>query len=174
MPSYEYYFLSDEDLGALIAYIKSVDPVDKVIADDSIGPLGRVLFLAGQLPLIPAEDIPHAAPRPAAPKPGVTVEYGKYVAISCFGCHGEGFSGGPIPGVPPDWPPAKNLTPGGDLANWTEEEFINTLRTGVTPSGYELDSQYMPWPLAAQMTDEELQALWLFLQSLPAKETGNR
>ncbi len=85
-----------------------------------------------------------------------------------------GFSGGPIPGVPPDWPTAANLTPGGELANWSEKAFIDTLRNGFTPSGKQLDPQYMPWTTFGQMTDDELKAMWLYLQSLPAKETGKR
>lgn len=174
MPSHEFYFLSDEDLGALIAYLKSVPPVDNQPPEISVGPLGRVLFLAGQLDLVPAEKIDHEAPRPVVPESGVTVEYGEYMAVGCIGCHGPGFSGGPIPGVPPEWPPAANLTPGGNPANWSEQDFINTLRSGFTPESKQLNSQYMPWPTYSQMTDDELAAMWLYLQSLPAKETGNR
>lgn len=174
MPSQEFYFLSDEDLGALIAYLKTVPPVDNQSPAITIGPLGRVLFLAGQLDLVPAEKIDHEAPRPAASASGVTAAYGEYLAVGCVGCHGSGFSGGPIPGVPPDWPAAANLTPGGDLANWSEQEFIDTLRNGFTPESKVLDPQYMPWPTFSQMTDDELAALWLYLQSLPAKESGNR
>ena len=174
MPSQEFYFLSDEDLGALIAYLKTVPPVDNQPPAITIGPLGRVLFLAGQLDLVPAEKIDHEAPRPIGADPGVTVAYGEYMAVGCAGCHGPGFSGGPIPGVPPDWPAAANLTPGGDLANWNEQAFIETLRTGLTPEEKQLNAQYMPWPTYSQMTDDELKAIWLYLQSLPAKETGNR
>jgi mono/diheme cytochrome c family protein len=174
MPSQEFYFLSDEDLGALIAYLKTVPPVDNQPPTITIGPLGRVLFLAGQIDLVPAEKIDHKAPRPVGADPRVTVAYGQYLAVGCAGCHGPGFSGGPIPGVPPEWPAAANLTPGGDLANWSDQEFIDTLRHGVTPEGKELDSQYMPWPTYSQMTFDELKAIWLYLQSLPATETGNR
>ncbi|MFN8567203.1 MAG: hypothetical protein U0Z44_06695 [Kouleothrix sp.] len=39
--------LSAEDLGAIIAYVKSVPPVDYVPAPSEVGPLGRVLFVAG-------------------------------------------------------------------------------------------------------------------------------
>jgi mono/diheme cytochrome c family protein len=174
MPSQEFYFLSDEDLGALIAYLKTVPPIDNQPPAITIGPLGRVLFLAGQLDLVPAEKIDHKATRPVGADPGVTVAYGEYMAVGCVGCHGPGFSGGPIPGVPPDWPPAANLTPGGNPANWSQEEFVNTLRSGLTPEGELLDPQYMPWPTYSQMTDDELKAIWLYLQSLPATETGNR
>lgn len=174
MPSHEYYFLGDADLGALIAYLKSLPAIDREPQASQVRPLGRVLLLAGQFPLLPAELIDHTAPRPTTPEVGVTVEYGQYLAVGCTGCHGEGYSGGVIPGVPPEWPPAANLTPGGRLATWGEADFINTLRTGVTPENHQLNPQYMPWPQIAAMTDEELKAMWLFFQSLPAQETGNR
>jgi hypothetical protein len=32
----------------------------------------------------------------------------------------------------------------------------------------------MPWPNFAQMSDTELSALWLYLQSIPAKPEGQR
>ena len=53
---------------------------------------------------------------------------------------------------------------------WTEAEFTSTLRTGVTPSGHQL-SESMPWPGLGKMTDDEMQAVWLYLQSLPALPT---
>jgi hypothetical protein len=43
---------------------------------------------------------------------GVTLAHGAYVANMCIGCHGEKLAGGKIPGGPPDWPAAANLTPG--------------------------------------------------------------
>lgn len=169
MPSHEFYYLSDDDLGVLIAYLKTLPPVDNQPAETSIGPLGRTLYLAGQIPLVPAELIDHDAPRPSAPPPGLTIEYGQYLAVGCAGCHGQTYAGGPIPGGPPDWPPAANLTPAGNPGNWTEADFINTLRTGVTPEGNELNPEYMPWPTFGKMTDDELKAIWLYLQSLPAQ-----
>ena len=123
--------------------------------------------------MLPAEIVDHDAPRPNTPPVGVTVEYGEYLAVGCTGCHGPGFSGGPIPGSPPDWPPAANLTPSGDLANWTEADFIAAFRTGIKPNGQPFD-EIMPYKAVGQMTDEELKAVWLFLRSLPAKEVGTR
>lgn len=171
MPAQDFYHLSDEDLAALIAYLKSVPPVNNSLPDDAIGPLGRILFLAGQLPLVPAEMIDHDGPRPYAPPPGVTVEYGQYLAVTCTGCHGQDLSGGPIPGAPPNWPPAANLTPAGHLAEWSEGDFISAMRTGISPDGHEIDP-VMPIEAVRAMTDEELKALWLFLQSLPPVAGG--
>jgi mono/diheme cytochrome c family protein len=105
----------------------------------------------------------------------VTLEYGTYLAniAGCTGCHGPSLSGGPIPGAPPEWPAAMNLTPGGEVGGWTEAEFINTIRTGVNPGGHELLPE-MPWQTYRNMSDDELKAIWLFIQSVPAKEAGNR
>jgi mono/diheme cytochrome c family protein len=91
----------------------------------------------------------------------------------CTGCHGPGLPGGPIPGAPPDFPKALNLTPGGEVAAWSEVDFIKTLRSGVTPSGHQLVDE-MPWKTYRNMTDDELKAVWLFVKSAPAKPFGNR
>jgi mono/diheme cytochrome c family protein len=170
MPAQEFYYLSDADLGEIIAYVKSVPPADNELPANTVGLLGRVLLLSGQIELLPVEVIDHTGPRPSAPEPGVTVEYGEYLAVGCIGCHGQDFSGGPIAGAPPDWPPPPNLTPGGELAGWSEEDFITAMRTGVTPIGRQLRNEYMPWELIGQMTDDELKSVWLYLQSLPPKE----
>jgi mono/diheme cytochrome c family protein len=174
MPAGEFYYLSDADLGAVIAYVKSLPPVDNELPANKIGPLFRVAMTFMDVVIIPAEVIDHTAQRPISPEVGATVEYGKYLALICTSCHGPGFSGGPIPLAPPEFPPALNLTSGGELQGWTEEMFTNTLRSGVTPSGHQFNNQYMPWKLLGQMTDEELKAVFLFLRSLPAKEQGNR
>ena len=174
MPSHEFYVLSDEDVGAIIAYIRAQPPVDHEVPESIVGPLARVLFLTGQFPLLPAELIDYDTPRPAAPEPGITAEYGEYLAIICQSCHRPDFAGGPVPGARPEDPPAQNLTPAGELASWTEADFITTLRTGVTPGGHELDPLMPDETYFAEWTDDELKAVWLFLQSLPAKEQVSR
>jgi mono/diheme cytochrome c family protein len=176
MPSYEYFPIDDTDLAALIAYLKTLPPVDNTLPASYVGPLGRILYLTGELPLISAEIIDHEAPRMPAPPVGRTAAYGQYLAVTCTGCHGEGFSGGKIPGTPPDWPPAMNITmdPETGIGNWSEEDFFAALRTGLRPDGTELTRPYMPWNITAQMTDVELGAIWEYLRTLPAKPEGNR
>jgi mono/diheme cytochrome c family protein len=166
MPTANLYNLSDADLGAIIAYVKSMPPVDNQAPSSQIYPLGRALMVAGLLGL-PAEQIDHSAPRVPAPPPGRTAEYGRYLtAIStCRDCHGANLSGGPID--EPGAPPAPNLTPGGALSGWSEADFIHTLRTGIRPGGSQLRAP-MPWQIAGQMTDDELGAIFRYLRSLPA------
>lgn len=173
MPSVEYTTLSDEDLAAMIAYLKSVPAVDRERGPVSPGPVLRTLLLAGKFRLS-AEDIDHAAHRPASVEPTATAEYGRYLAASCIGCHGPNLSGGKIPGAPPDWPATSNLTPhpSSRVTNWTEADFVSTLRTLKRPDGTSLHP-LMPAAIG-QMTDLELSALWQYLRTLPPTETGAR
>ncbi|MBA2246222.1 MAG: cytochrome c [Gemmatimonadetes bacterium] len=175
MPSHEFYPLSDADASALIAYLKSLPPVDNRPGKTRIGPVGRALYLAGQMHLLPAELIDHSAPRPAAPVAGATVEYGAYLATGCVGCHGDGYSGGKIPGAPPEFPIPTNITPDRQtgIGSWTEQEFFRSLREGKRPDGSEINP-FMPWKNFSQMTDEEIRAIYLYLQSLPARPFGKR
>jgi mono/diheme cytochrome c family protein len=173
MPSATWYYLSDNDLADLIAYLKSLPPVDHEQPVTNLGPIGRVMLALGKLPpeIIPnATVIDHSGPRPDAPEPAVTVEYGKYLARTCALCHGSNFNGQMISEGGPEYL-APNLTPGGEVAFWSEEGFMKTLRTGVTPSGHQL-KKVMPWKYFGQMTDEELKAVWMYLQSLPALPQG--
>ncbi len=171
MPSRVWYYLSDEDLADLIAYLKSLPPVDNEPPKTELGPLGRVMMTLGQLPPELTEPdatvIDHDAPRPVAPQPGVTVEYGMYLAGTCTLCHGSELNGQTIF----DGSVALNLTPGGEMKGWSEEDFIAAMRTGVTPNGHQL-KDVMPWKYFGQMTDDELKAVWMYLQSLPALPQG--
>ena len=95
--------------------------------------------------LLPATLIDDEAPRPPEPEPGVTAEYGEYLAFMCALCHGESLFGGSAPGDEPDALLAPNITPGGGPGRWSEDGFISALRTGVTPDGRVLDNESMPW-----------------------------
>ena len=170
MPAQDFRNMSDEDLGKIIAFVKSAPSVDRELGSSRLGLLFRVLFAAGQLPLLPAETIDHAATI-TAPSAGVTVEYGHYLATTCTGCHRPNFAGGSTPGSAPGDPPAANLTSAGNLKHWTEAQFITALRTGHTPEDKQINPENMPWPAFAQMKDDELKAIWLYLQTLPAMLT---
>ncbi|HRN53771.1 MAG TPA: c-type cytochrome, partial [Gemmatimonadaceae bacterium] len=61
MPSHEYQLMSDEDVGLVIAYLRSVAPVDRQMPPTRIGPLARALFAAGKMPLLPANAVTHGS-----------------------------------------------------------------------------------------------------------------
>jgi len=172
MPSGAFYYYSDEDLGAIISYLRSVAPVDNDLGQRSLKPMARVLFVAGAFGnALQAETIDHSGPRLPAPTQGVTVEYGGYLVNTgdCRGCHGNALNG-QQPGEP-GAPFAPNLTPGGDVADWSAGDFLSAMRTGVTPDGHAIDGAFMPWEHIGRMTDDDLTAMFMYLQSLPALET---
>jgi mono/diheme cytochrome c family protein len=175
MPSNDYQNLSDADLAAIIAYVRSVPPVDKVTRPWELRPVGRILLTTGQLPIMIAESIDPATVQPSAVPAGVTKEYGNYVAniAGCTGCHGLGLSGGSIPGAPPDWIAAANITTAGAINGWSEADFISAIRTGVDKTGHQIDDE-MPTFRYAGMTDDELKAIWLFISTAPPREYGSR
>lgn len=161
-------YMSDKDIGAVIAYIRSVPPVDHVTRGANFTPLANVLLTLGVLPQLSVEVVSHEV-NVSAPEPGVTVEYGEYIVNThdCRLCHGQELNGGPYPD-PTITKISPNLTPGGELAYWSEDEFIRAIRTGVTPGGHELDNNFMPWESYRKFYDEELKAVWLYLGSLPS------
>jgi len=171
MPSNDYNAMSDADLQALIAYLRTVPPVDRELPPTTIRTLGRALYVAGQLPLFPAEMMDHRAPRAAPVPAGVTVEYGEYLATigGCRGCHGRGLEG-TAKGHGPDEPGAANLTPAGELKSWSEAQFFHAMRTGIRPNGQAIRAP-MPWALTGQMTDGELRAVWMYIKQVPARPT---
>jgi mono/diheme cytochrome c family protein len=172
MPSQDFIELTDSDLAAVIAYVKSVPQVDNVLPDSRIGPVGRALLVAGKLPMFPAEQIDHSRASVTPIAEGPTAGYGGYlVRVGCAGCHGATLAGGPVPAGDPSWPPAANLTVAGPTKSWSETDFRTLLRTGYRPDSTPVN-QAMPWRTAGRMTDDEIRAVWLYLRSIPGQLTG--
>jgi len=161
MPSEAYQYLTDQDLMALVAYLRSLPPVEQKVAERTeVGPLGRALYVAGKLPLFAAEVVRHDSV-------GVrTQPLGEYLAYTggCHACHGIRLAGGPVPGGPPTAPLAPNIGATG-MPGWSEADFIKVLRTGIRPDGTTLDP-FMPWALTGELSDEELGALYRYLRTV--------
>jgi len=171
MPSVDFRRMSDQELSDIIVYLRAQPPVDSLVPAPTLGPLGKVLVATGKVrlsaDLIAAEGTPHPVlPPPTAP----TVEFGRHLAATCSGCHGENLAGGPIQGGDPSWPPAANLTPDASaLGDWTFEQFVALLRQAKRPDGPPLaEPMAGVTVLTRNMTDVELEALWKFLRSIPA------
>jgi cytochrome c553 len=173
MPSEVYVRLGERDLAALVAYLRQLAPVDRVVPPTRFGPLGRTLLAAGKLNILVAEKTPRL-PLGAGVPPGATREYGRYLAdvTGCHGCHGFGLSGGRVAG-PSSFPPAANLTPAGPLDRWTEADLARALREGRRPDGSAIDP-FMPWRQYRAMSDDEVRALWLYLRGVPPKPFGTK
>jgi mono/diheme cytochrome c family protein len=152
--------LSDEDLEAVIAYLRSQPAVenDTLLPPDRPSLLALVMLGAG---LIPANEPPITGVITAPPK-GPTVEYGAYIMSyqDCVVCHGEDLTGGVEGQLAPIGPSLRHVR------DWTAEQFMTVLRTGVSVDGHELQPP-MPWQNIGRMDDEELLAVYEYIRSLP-------
>lgn len=161
-PAQFYYYLSDEDLGAIIAYIKSVPPADRIMPTPEVAPLGRVFIsLFDPKDWFPAEKIDHHGMRPPAPERMVSMAYGQYLAriSNCLVCHE---------------PDDISAAAGGPLADWTEADFITLMSDGITATGDYLSGSLMPWSsIGHNLTEDDLKAMWLYLETLPAPDEEN-
>jgi mono/diheme cytochrome c family protein len=166
MPAEIFILWGEEDIGATIAYLKSLPPVDNETPNKTFGVMGGVLYGAGQFGnLVPAGYIDHDAPFVERPEIGANAEYGEYFAraFACTQCHRDDMQGGP---PPENFPGAPEIPPAAHAANWSTEEFLMAVTEGVTPDGRELDPEWMDWGLYAGFDREELEAVHLWLQTL--------
>lgn len=175
MPSEDYNRFTDVDFTALVSYVRRLPPVQGgVVATVELPLPARVMYGYGLIPDA-ASTIDHRLPPSAPVVPAVTVEHGRYVANMCVGCHGEHYSGGKIPGGPPDWPAAANLTAGaGSVMQHypTAEAFAAMFRSGKRPDGTTIS--VMPFESFTQMSDTDVRAVYAFLKTVPARAAGKR
>jgi mono/diheme cytochrome c family protein len=165
MPVADYLF-TPEDLGAIVAYVKSVPPVDRTVPTMSVGPMARALGLFVNFPLASATTIDHAQPRLASrPDPADAVAAGRYLVSSagCYACHTPQLTGGA--GPPPG---GANITPVG-IGTWSEQDFIAALRTLRRPNGSAINPA-MPRAYG-DMSDEDLGRIYAYLRTVPPAGT---
>lgn len=91
-------YLSDEELGAIIAYLNTLPPVDHTTNGKQFTPLAKIMVVLGVLPSFPVEVVSHETHVPSV-EAGSTAEYGKYMVDThdCRLCHGQELNGGPFP-----------------------------------------------------------------------------
>ena len=174
MPSEDYNRFTDRDVAALIAYARSLPAVSGGGAELRVPLPVKALYAVGVVK-DSAEKIDHSLPPSLPVAEGVTPEHGKYVANLCIGCHGDGLSGGKIPGGPPDWPVASNLTPGqGTVLTVYEsaDKLKAMFRSGKRPDGSAV--AVMPFETLRELNDTDVAALYAYLKELPARPTGGR
>ncbi|HZQ99799.1 MAG TPA: c-type cytochrome [Chloroflexota bacterium] len=158
MPSEEYQHLSDDDVQAVVAYLRSQPAVQHDQPPISPSPLGIVLMGTGQVSTSRQPPVRGVA----GPPRGATAAYGKYLidTSGCTTCHGANLDGQNIPQGPP---PGPNLR---IVKGWTQEQFLRALREGVDPSDHHL-ADTMPWRQYGRGTDDDLKAIYEHLRSMP-------
>ena len=162
MPVKHYHGMTDADLGAVIAYLKQAPPQDNELAPRKGGPLGRVLVALGMIPL--ESDVAATLPAPVDIAPAVNADYGAYLVEigGCKGCHSDNLAGG----TDPNGPHGPNIT-STLVGAWSEDQFVNFIRTGTLPSGGNVSDE-MPWKKYAGMDDMEIRAIFAYLQTTEA------
>ncbi|HEY3816970.1 MAG TPA: c-type cytochrome [Polyangiaceae bacterium] len=173
MPVQDIAWLPDADVAAIVSYLRTVKPADRPNGVTVVKTLGKVLDRQGQLVLDVARHIDHSKSE-SAPAPEPNAAYGGYVTRLCTGCHGEHYSGGPLPGAPSSFAIPLNLTPDPTgLKDWAYADFEKLMRTGVRKNGKQLD-KLMPIESWKNFDDTEMHASWAYLQTLPARPFGGR
>jgi mono/diheme cytochrome c family protein len=169
-----FHNLSDEDMQAVISFLRSQQPVKNKVPENDFTAMGKVVKAFMIKPVGPTGEVVKRMP------PDSTAAYGGYLANSvanCAGCHtnrdmmtgapiSEPFSGGlyfDIEGDPKHYFLTPNLTPDstGHLFGWSQEQFLRRFRQGKI-----LPGSHMPWNSFARMDDTELKAIYKYLQSL--------
>jgi len=173
MPSTNCSWWPDEDVIALVSWLRTVPPVDGDPGVVELSVMAKVLDRLDAIPIDVARRIDHTSTtRPPPPSPDA--RYGAFVATSCRGCHGATLAGGPIPGAPPGLPVPLNLTRHETgLKGWTYDDFLALLRDGRRKNGKPLDP-FMPVESLRNMNEIETRALWAYLQSVPPRPFGER
>ena len=177
MPAGDFRNMSDEDVQALVAYLRSQPAVGGPTPENQFNVLGAIFmnlsdFRTAQQPVGSV----------TAPQTG-TPEYGKYLVDvhGCADCHGAQLQGKADTGQPGP-PPGPNLTQ--IVPQWTEAQFMTFFNTGTLPDGKKvpmitMKSGYtepkMAWPLVrASTSDDELKAMYAYLHGLPVVESPTR
>lgn len=173
MPSIDFVNLSDRELSDLVAYIRSMPPVDRDPGKVSFGPVLKVMLALDKGPML-AFSVDHQRPHPVEPpQAAANAEFGEHLIQVCRGCHGPNLSGGKLQGDP-NMPVVANLTPHETgLQGWSESDFARALREGKRPDGSAI-SEYMPWRAYGNLSDTEIAAMWAYLATLEPVEKGRR
>jgi len=183
MPWPKYAKASKQDLNDVLAYVRSLEPIENEVAE-------RVL--PGPLPVL-VNLMPEPAQNPdAAPDPSDEVAYGEYVftIAGCADCHtprddmgrplpGLDLAGGtvfPMPGHPEyGLVRSANLTPDDatGLGTWTREQFVGRFKAALDDPRNGVIAEpghtwtLMPWAEYAGMTEADLGAMFAWLQTVP-------
>ncbi len=175
LPFMEFGDLSDEDLRAVISFLRSQPGVRHRVPPYEYNLVGRAVLATMVKP-----HGPTGTPPARAPAEGPSVERGDYLVnrvASCAGCHSNRAMDGSYPGprlaggnpMPmesrPGWalvPP--NLTPDpatGHITRWTEDQFVARFRAGKT-----YRDSHMPWGPFGRMSDADLRSIYRYLRSV--------
>jgi mono/diheme cytochrome c family protein len=179
LPFMPFQNMSDDDLTAVISYLRSIKPVKNKIPDHEYNVMGQVIKAFLIEPTGPTEPVK------AVVKPDTTIAYGRHLVMAvanCNECHtkrnGIGqYVGEPLAGGIEFEEEGKatlispNLTPhpSGRIYGWSQQDFIKRFRMGKI-----IKHSHMPWESYGRMTDEELKAIYKYLKTVKPVDTNKK
>jgi mono/diheme cytochrome c family protein len=167
MPSEDFFKMSDAELSDIVAYVRSLPPVDATVAPPELGPVGKLLVAVGKFPI--SAEHQSSAPHSSAAPPAIdSAEFGAHLIATCTTCHRQNLAGGKMPFGPPDWPAAANLTPHeAGLGRWSFDDFDKALTLGVSKDGHTLRPPMADVVKGTKaMNPTERKAMWTYLRSI--------
>ena len=162
---------SDEDLTAIISYLRSRPAVKNKVPDHELNAMGKAVKAFVIKPVGPDGEVPVSV------KIDSTAAYGSYIVnnvANCKGCHTQRdisgkFTGPLLAGGHPLGDPGLELAPpnlttdsSSRIFNWSQEDFVNRFRQGKL-----IPYSHMPWKSFSRMTDLELVAIYKYLKTVP-------
>jgi mono/diheme cytochrome c family protein len=176
LPFMEAQDISDEDLVAIISFLRAQPPVRRLVPENDINFLGKAVAAFLIKPVGPSRPVLARTPDEGTP------EHGKYLATSvasCASCHTKrnmltgryeaaAFAGGFVFDLDEDRVMVTpNLTPAraGRITTWDEEQFIGRFGAGVG-----IEGTHMPWRQFQKMSESDLRAIYRYLRSLEPVE----
>lgn len=158
MPSETFVGLTNEDLGRIIAFLKSLPEAAGPGPSISPGPIGRVGLVAGKFKMA-AQLIAETVPPPDAANE--EARHGRYLARTvCTECHGTDLRGASTPDfISPDLRV---------VAAYSPDAFTQLLRTGVAITGRDVGvMSAQARNNLSHLTDSEIAALYSYLHAMP-------
>jgi len=176
LPFMPFQNMSDEDLVAIISYLRAQKPISNPVPDHEFNVMGKLIMAFLIKPAQPTERIAVAVTQ------DTTAAYGRHMVMAvanCNECHtkrdaignfvGKPFAGGTEfqdEGKPTLVTPNLTPHPSGRIFDWSQEAFIQRFRTGRV-----ISHSHMPWESYARMTDDELKAIYNYLRTVEAVPT---
>ncbi len=166
-----FHDLSDEDMTAIISYLRAQKPVKHKVPDNSLNLLGKAVKAFMVKPVGPRGEVPVTMTKDSS------AVYGAYLAnnvANCGGCHTQRTLSGEFTGEPYaggndiDGFITPNITTDSSskMFGWTEKNFMDRFRMGKL-----IPKSPMPWQSFGRMSDQELKAIYAYLKTLDPVKT---
>lgn len=176
MPYLSFAQLSQEDLYSIVAYIRSLPPIQNSVPASTLNfPMNLIV-----------RTIPRDAKPDPAPDTSDMIAYGKYLVTigACTDCHTPAEKGQPLPGMDyaggfafllPDGNIVRSANITSDnatgIGGWTKEFFIKRFKLYDNPEAQKIPAEkgkitVMPWTALAGITERDLGAMYSYLRTI--------